>query len=301
MSLKVWIKAARLRTLPLAVAGIITGNLMALTEQGHINSFVMTMSIITAVLLQILSNYANDYGDFVNGADSDERTDRVMASGELSIVKMKSAIAVLAGLAFVSGVILLLAGIGISGKVFWIFLILGIGGIVAAYFYTAGKKPYGYMGLGDIAVFVFFGPVSVAGAYYLQTHTTYSLVWWVAIAVGLMSTGVLNVNNMRDIESDKSRHKMTIPVLLGYETSWYYQLGLLTMAIACFCTYVFSYWRHPLQLMFLIFFPLIIKHLQQLRKAERTNRIPFNKQLKVLSLLTLFLSIAFCISQYIVR
>ncbi|MES2617430.1 MAG: 1,4-dihydroxy-2-naphthoate octaprenyltransferase [Bacteroidota bacterium] len=301
MSVGVWIKAARLRTLPLAIAGIVSGNWMAYVETGHINKSILGWSLLTAVLLQVLSNFANDYGDFVNGADTDERTDRMMASGKISIAQMKQAILILIIGTLISGITLLGIGIGFFSFTFFIMLLLGIGGILAAYFYTAGKNPYGYIGLGDVSVFLFFGYLAVGGTYYLQTTTLTSPVWWVATAIGCLSVGVLNVNNMRDISSDSSKNKITVAVKLGFKNAWFYQLFLICTAVACFLMYVYCNSIHATQFMFLIFTPLLIKHLQQLKKAEGKERVVFNQQLKMLSLLTLMISIAFCFSQAIVN
>lgn len=274
---------------------------MAYVETGHINKSILGWSLLTAVLLQVLSNFANDYGDFVNGADTDERTDRMMASGKISIAQMKQAILILIIGTLISGITLLGIGIGFFSFTFFIMLLLGIGGILAAYFYTAGKNPYGYIGLGDVSVFLFFGYLAVGGTYYLQTTTLTSPVWWVATAIGCLSVGVLNVNNMRDISSDSSKNKITVAVKLGFKNAWFYQLFLICTAVACFLMYVYCNSIHATQFMFLIFTPLLIKHLQQLKKAEGKERVVFNQQLKMLSLLTLMISIAFCFSQAIVN
>ena len=154
MSVKVWIQAARLRTLPLAIAGAIAGNLIAYAETHHLNKITFLMSVLTGVFLQILSNFANDYGDFKNGADTKERTDRVMASGLISESKMKVAIAILIGFILILGIALLTYSIGKFDLQFWLMFAFGVAGIVAAYFYTAGKNPYGYIGLGDLSVFM---------------------------------------------------------------------------------------------------------------------------------------------------
>ncbi|MBL7836395.1 MAG: 1,4-dihydroxy-2-naphthoate octaprenyltransferase, partial [Bacteroidetes bacterium] len=202
--------------MPLAIAGTITGNLLAYSESKHLNMSVFLFSVLTAVLLQILSNFANDYGDYKNGADTAERTDRVMASGLLSEQHMKNALIVLILATLTTGILLLYFGIRELNTSFFVLLILGIAGILAAYFYTAGKNPYGYIGLGDVSVFLFFGLLAVVGTFYLQTQSVASHIWWVGAAIGLLSVGVLNVNNIRDIESDKSKNKITIPVILGY-------------------------------------------------------------------------------------
>lgn len=300
MPVKVWIQAARLRTLPLAIAGTITGNLLAYAETGrYFNTRVFILSILTATFLQILGNYANDYGDFKNGADTAERTDRVMASGLITEQKMRVAIAMLALLCLLSGISLLYISFHGFRDLFWLFLALGVAGILAAYFYTAGKKPYGYIGLGDISVFIFFGLVSVGGTYFLQVHKYYSPVWLVGCAIGFLSVGVLNINNIRDIESDIIKHKRTIATRLGYYKAMAYQRYLVAAALACLITYEYKM-HSPLLLLNLILFTVsLMAHVTSLRKAKA--RVEFNKQLKFLSLLTLFLSLYLCCFEILVN
>jgi 1,4-dihydroxy-2-naphthoate polyprenyltransferase len=297
LSVKAYIQAARLRTLPLAIAGAITGNLLAFAETMQINAVVFALTISTAVLLQILSNFANDYGDFVNGADGEERNDRVMASGLISISKMKTAIAVLILLSLISGISLLYIALPKFDHSFWILLGMGLIGIAAAYYYTAGKNPYGYYGLGDLSVFIFFGFMAVMGTYYLQTQSLNSHIWWVAAAIGLLSVGVLNVNNIRDINNDKERGKITLPVKLGRKKALHYHLFLLFTAIGLLTFY--SVFSIDLEIIlvsnYLIFFLLIYLHYEALKRCE--SRMDYNKQLKFLSLLTLGMMLYFCISE----
>lgn len=301
MSLKAYIQAARLRTLPLAVAGSIAGNLLAYSESGALDVWVFVLSLLTAVLLQILSNYANDYGDFVNGADGPERTDRVSVSGKISLKGMKTAIAVLTMLCLLSGISLLLYGVQETDSAFWILLGTGLLGIAAAYFYTAGKRPYGYSGYGDLAVFLFFGLLAVMGTFYLQTHSLDSRIWLVAAAIGLLSTGVLNVNNIRDIESDKSKDKITIAVLLGYRKALYYQLFLLYTAVALLTIYSIFSIKPGIILIsnYLIFSLLFYLHYEALKACR--SREEYNRQLKMLSLLILGLMLYFCFSDILFK
>jgi 1,4-dihydroxy-2-naphthoate polyprenyltransferase len=297
LPVKVWIQAARLRTLPLAIAGTVSGNLLANTETGDADLTISVLSILTAIFLQVLSNYANDYGDFKNGADTSERTDRMMASGAIPEKQMKIAIGILIGLCLASGISLLVVAIDIINSSFWIMLGMGIAGMFAAYYYTAGKNPYGYIGLGDLSVFIFFGLLSVAGTYFLQTQMMDSPVWWIASALGLMSVGVLNVNNIRDIDSDKLKNKITIPVLIGYKNAFLYQYILLTLAFICFLAYSVKQNNDPIFIaaFSIIFAAVEIMHLKALKKAS--TRMAFNKQLKFLSLLTFILSFLFSLYQ----
>jgi 1,4-dihydroxy-2-naphthoate octaprenyltransferase len=297
LSVKVYIQAARLRTLPLAIAGAITGNLLAFAETGFINGAVFALSILTAVSLQVLSNYANDYGDFKNGADTAERTDRVMASGMISESAMKKAIAVLIAISLIAGISLLLVGIQSITAPFWILLGMGLLGILAAYFYTAGKNPYGYSGLGDLSVFIFFGLMAVVGTYYMQTQSVNSNIWWVGAAIGLLSVGVLNVNNIRDIDSDKLKNKITIPVMIGYKKALRYQLVVLYSAVMFLTVYSIYNIKPGIILIsnYLIFSLLIYSHYESLKRCK--ERADFNKQLKFLSLLILGMMLYFCLSE----
>jgi 1,4-dihydroxy-2-naphthoate octaprenyltransferase len=301
LSVKTYIQAARLRTLPLAISGAIAGNLLAYSETRNFNPSIFTLSLLTAIFLQVLSNYANDYGDFKNGADTHERTDRVMASGAMTEKSMVLSIRILIGLSLISGIALLLIGIETINLSFWILLGVGLLGIAAAYFYTAGSKPYGYAGYGDISVFIFFGLLSVVGTYFLQTQNVDSHIWWVAAAIGLLSTGVLNINNIRDIESDKAKNKITIAVKLGYKSAMYYQLALLFTAV--FCLTIYSIFSINLGIIlvsnYLIFSLLIYLHYAALKACK--SRIDFNKQLKFLSLLILGMMLYFCLSEILFK
>jgi 1,4-dihydroxy-2-naphthoate octaprenyltransferase len=295
LPLNVWIQAARLRTLPLAIAGTVAGNMLAYAETGFISASTFIISVLTAVFLQVLSNYANDYGDFKNGADTNERTDRVMASGAVTEAKMKLAIGILAALCLISGISLLAVSISEINNSFWIFLALGIAGMLAAYFYTAGKNPYGYAGFGDLSVFIFFGILSVSGSYFLQAKTLHSPVWWTAAAIGLLSVAVLNINNIRDISSDKSKNKMTIPVRIGYKTALIYQVILLIGATECFLVYSYHTDNVFILLNFFLFLAFFAMHFASLRKAR--ERPEYNRQLKFLSLITFALSLFLCITE----
>ena len=234
----VWIKASRLHTLPLALASIGLGTLLA--YRTHFKASIAVFTFITAILLQILSNLANDYGDTKHGADSEARVGpkRMVHSGQISRSEIKAGIAVVMILSLISGIILLLSSldnIGYSGAM--ILFAIGIVAIVAAVAYTATPKPYGYMGLGDISVFLFFGIVAVAGSYYLQTGSVPLLVLLPASGMGMLCTAVLNINNMRDIESDAQTNKKTIPVKIGLRNAKIYHWVLLMVPVILFAVY----------------------------------------------------------------
>lgn len=240
MVLKTWIQSARLRTLPLALAVIIMGSTLAL-YYGKFSLQVFMLSLLTTVLLQILSNFANDYGDTQNGADNTLRTgpERAVQSGKITPKSMLMAILVTAMLSLVSGLYLLFVAFGSVNWLYVGFVGLGLGCIAAAIFYTAGKKPYGYAGLGDASVFLFFGMVGVCGSYYLHTLEVNFLTLLPAYACGALSVAVLNLNNMRDILPDTLAGKRTIPVRIGYEKAKLYQLSLIFTAFAALLIFLF--------------------------------------------------------------
>jgi len=235
-----WLQAMRLRTLFLSMSCIWAG-LFAVQIQQKLSIIISLFTFLTALLLQILSNFANDYGDTIHGADHDGRKGpkRSVQTGTISAKQMKNAMGLMVILSFISGCILLIASYNIIGtKGVTILLIIGMLGIAAAIAYTNGKRPYGYMGLGDFAVFIFFGLIAVAGTQFLQTGLISQSTWLLAIAFGCISTGVLHLNNMRDIDSDKTAGKMSIAVRLGAFGSKIYYTFLLLSCIACFTLFI---------------------------------------------------------------
>ena len=233
--MKDWIQAARLRTLPLSLSGIIMGSFIAkwrLWGEGGVWDWkIFALAMLVTLLYQILSNYANDYGDGVKGTDAkriNEAEARALASGKITAKQMKNAVMLFSVLSFVATVALLyLAFIPKFMNEFYIFIGLGVASILTAIGYTVGKKPYGYMGLGDIFVFVFFGLVSVCGSYFLFTKTFSWDILLPGAAVGMMSMAVLNLNNMRDIESDKLSGKNSLALRMGFRNAMIYEMILL--------------------------------------------------------------------------
>ncbi|WP_414845859.1 1,4-dihydroxy-2-naphthoate octaprenyltransferase [Chryseobacterium sp. IT-36CA2] len=234
-----WIKAARLRTLPLSLSGIIMGAFIAkwrlYGEGGTWDWKILALALLVTLLYQILSNYANDYGDGVKGTDAkriNEAEARAVASGKITAKQMKNAVILFAALSFIATIALLyVAFIPNYMNEFYIFIGLGVACILAAIGYTVGKKPYGYMGLGDIFVFIFFGLVSVCGSYFLFTKTFSWDMLLPGTAVGMMSMAVLNLNNMRDIESDKLSGKNSFALRIGFKNAMIYEMVLLQLPL----------------------------------------------------------------------
>ena len=234
-----WINAARLRTLPLSISGIIMGSFIArwrLNLEGKAWDWVIfALALLVTLLYQILSNYANDYGDGIKGTDKsriNEAEQRAVASGRISAKQMGNAVGTMAVISFVATLALLYRAFYPQFMTeLWIFVGLGIACILAAIGYTVGKKPYGYWGLGDLMVFIFFGLVSVCGSYFLFTKTFHWDILLPATAIGMMSTAVLNLNNMRDIESDRLAGKKTLAVTMGFRNAMIYGVVLLMLPL----------------------------------------------------------------------
>ncbi len=286
MNAKAWISAFRLRTLPLALASIGMGSFLAASHH-QFRLDVLIWASLTTIFLQVLSNLANDYGDTVNGADSTLRQGptRAVQSGAISMTAMKKAIGVLGVLSFVSGFMLLHISVGIGSTAFYLFLAFGLASIGAAYFYTAGKNPYGYAGLGDIAVLIFFGFLAVLGTYYLHTLSFNWLNVLPAISMGLFATAVLNVNNIRDIESDKAAGKMSIPVRIGKKKAIVYHIVLLSIGILAAFIYVYSLPFNLSRLWALLaLWPLFSNAKAVLQKSSAQELDPYLKQMALTSL-----------------
>jgi 1,4-dihydroxy-2-naphthoate octaprenyltransferase len=282
-----WISAARPRTLPLALSCILMGSFLALYAH-KFDWVIFGLACLTTILLQVLSNFANDYGDSQNGADSAERVGpaRAVQTGEISAQSMFKAIVLFGILALFSGVGLLYVAFRNAHISSFIgFLVLGLLCILAAYTYTAGKKPYGYSGFGDISVLLFFGLVGVLGSNYLYTKSFDLLNVLPALSCGLLATGVLNLNNIRDIDSDTKAGKMTIPARLGREKSLIYHYMLLGLALIFIVVYV--YLRADISWWFLLSLPLFIANGIKVTKLE--NPDPLLKQLALSTLLFVIL------------
>jgi 1,4-dihydroxy-2-naphthoate octaprenyltransferase len=293
MQLKPWIIAARLRTLPLAVSNIILGSLLAYNQR-KFNLLISLLGLVTAVLLQVLSNYANDYGDFVNGADDKRisKYERALKSGKISPGQMRWMLVILSMLTFFTGISLIALAASMSGIIFLVFfLIIGILCIIAAITYTIGKKPYGYIGLGDIAVFIFFGIVGVCGIYVLQTQQWNWNTLLPAASFGLLSMGVLNINNIRDIESDRISGKKTLVVRIGLEKAKNYHTWLILIAILLGIVSTLLDYHDAFQLLYLLSVPFFILNIYRVRISSSSAVL--DDELRNLSLTTFFYSVTY--------
>lgn len=274
--MKKWIAAFRLKTLPLALGAIILGS--------WVNDFSFDFEIflfasVTAILLQILSNLANDYGDYIKGTDR-HRKDRQLAEGTISPRSMIVAIILFALGSLLSGIYLLNLSFGDNWDLWIRFLLIGMLSIAAAISYTVGKRAYGYLGLGDVFVFIFFGLVGVLGTSYLFKQEIWTSTWLLAIGYGCLCVGVLNVNNIRDLDKDVLTNKITIASKLGLQGSIIYQTLLIITVFLTFSFYhlIENYYSLSPLLILIIGFV----HIQKLKEAE--TETDYNNQLRFLSI-----------------
>jgi len=277
-----WLSAARPRTLPLALASIFMGSFLAYSQKTF-DLEIFIYCCLTTISLQILSNFANDYGDTQNGADSAERIgpQRAVQSGIISPQAMFRGIILFGLLSLFLGITLIyLAFRNANSKDFTFFLILGLFAIIAAYNYTAGKKPYGYAGFGDISVFIFFGLIGVLGSNYLYNKNLEILNLLPAISCGLFSTAVLNINNIRDIDSDSKAGKKTIPVRLGKAKSIHYHWFLLITGMVT--ALLFSLFKENYSIIYILSYPLFI--INGIRVSKLKNPDPMLKQMALSTL-----------------
>lgn len=285
-----WLHAVRLRTLPLALASIMAGSFLALWKQAF-RWEIFALASLTTIFLQVLSNLSNDYGDSVHGADSTERQGPVRAvqSGIISLSEMKKAMYLFGFLSLFSGLLLIYLALE-DWKLFLLFLGIGLGAIWAAITYTSGTKPYGYLGLGDISVFLFFGLTGVLGTYFLHTLSFEPLTLLIGIALGCFSTAVLNINNIRDIESDEKAGKKSIPVRIGKKKAIAYNWGLLIFGnVSLIAFAVFS--QHYFSLLAFLALPILIK--VGLGVQNATNSASTDPFLKIMAIGTLIWTILF--------
>lgn len=291
--IKIWIHAFRLRTLPLALSNAVMGSLLALSEDGFRWS-IFALTVVTITLLQILSNLANDYGDAVSGKDTDERVGplRVTASGLVTKEEIKRMIIVFVILSCISGTVLIFTGLNnLPWKELAIFFGLGLAAIAAAIKYTIGKNPYGYKGLADIFVFIFFGLIGVMGTYYLHTHWFDLFILAPASVIGLFSVGVLNINNLRDIETDAKSGKKTLAVRFGPKFARFYHLALISIGLIISVVYSIIKFYSGWQFLFLVTVPFFAMNIWVVFKSQKAEDL--NNELRNLALTTFLFSLAF--------
>jgi 1,4-dihydroxy-2-naphthoate octaprenyltransferase len=297
--MKQWIEAARLRTLPLSVSGIIVGSMYALRPTNTIETptevfswSIFGLALLTTLGLQVLSNFANDYGDGVKGTDNSDRVGpmRAIQSGAISAAAMKQAIIITSVLTLFSAVALIYVSFKDTNLWFSLFyLVLGILAIVSAIRYTVGKTAYGYRGFGDIFVFVFFGLVSTLGVNFLYAKQLDFDLFLPAAAIGLLSTGVLNLNNMRDEASDRKSNKNTMVVQMGGAKAKKYHYFLVITAMVLVLVFaILSEYRLDQYLFVLAYIPLI-KHLKTVQANQNPKEL--DPELKKLALSTFALSL----------
>ena len=279
-SLKTWIRAARPRTVLLSFSGVLLGGFLAYKTGPSTGSGTLLrvlFAAITAVLLQILSNLANDYGDFKKGTDSAKRVGplREMQSGAITEKEMKRGLAVTAGLCFISGAMLIFVFAGLTWQELAVFAALGISAVLAALLYTLGKRPYGYRGLGDLYCFLFFGWAAVAGTYYLATKNLDFSVLLPSSAMGFLSNAVLNINNMRDYENDKASGKNSLVVKLGLRKAFVYHCLLIGGAFVFLTVYLVLHQAAWYSYLFLLLSILFIKDLITIKKTKPESLDPF--------------------------
>lgn len=296
---KQWVLAMRLRTLPLSVSGIFVGSCLAYYN-GHFSIFIFIFAITTTLAFQILSNFANDYGDGVRGTDNEDRIgpERAVQSGDITPEAMLGAIKTTIMITIFSSLALIYASFGFSHFLYtFIFIFLSGFAIYAALTYTIGEAPYGYKGFGDIYVFAFFGILSVVGSYFLNTKQLDHVVILPAIAVGLLSVGVLNLNNMRDIESDEKSEKMTLAVKFGKNKAKQYHFFLVLSAMIAAVLFSILYYSSPYNFIFYLTFIPLVWHLRAVVKAKHPSA--YDPQLKVLALSTFAFAILLGLGQII--
>ncbi|MCL4157704.1 UNVERIFIED_CONTAM: hypothetical protein GTU68_033742 [Idotea baltica] len=295
--LKNYIKAARLRTLPLSVSGIILGSFLGVNhlkiDASILGSLIFWLAILTTIGFQILSNFANDYGDGIKGTDKNRKGEaRMVASGAISAQQMKTAMILTTIFTFVVAIMLIYVAFGKDNFLYsLLFFGLGIAAAVAAIKYTVGKSAYGYNGLGDVFVFLFFGLLSVVGTFFLYTKTIDYFVFLPAVSVGLLSVAVLNLNNLRDRIQDKINSKNTLVVILGEQKAKLYHYLLILISLITALSFVIINLKSMFQLLFLVAYIPLIKNCITVK--NNNNPSALDSELKKVALSTFLFAILF--------
>lgn len=298
--MRVWISAMRLRTLPLAAASVLTG-LAVTQEKSERAGLTFVLILLTTFLLQILSNLANDYGDSVNGADNDERIgpSRAVQSGQISPKRMLTAVIVTATFSFLTGIAMLYL-VFKNQEDLWLplsFVALGLAAIAAAVKYTAGKNPYGYRGLGDLFVLLFFGIIGVMGTHFLVSSTFELTTLLPALACGLFAASVLNLNNLRDHQNDEKSGKRTLVVTLGYSGGCIYHRVLFVSAWSFLLVWLIYFNDNRYMLAAIAVIPLHIKHLKKVH--VKTAPKDLDPELKKVAISALLISLILLVGSLI--
>lgn len=312
MDVKKYIQAARLRTLPLSISGIIVGSFLGNQDSFNINKYISIcdfncpsilqssifwLAIFTTIGFQVLSNFANDYGDGIKGTDDNRIGEkRLVASGAITPKQMKRAMIVTTIVTIIIALLLIFVAFGKDNFGYSIlFFGLGVASIAAAIKYTVGKSAYGYSGFGDVFVFVFFGLLSVVGSYFLFTKEINLTIFLPAFSIGLLSTAVLNLNNMRDRENDKKSGKNTLVVKIGAKFAKYYHYYLIIASFLFAFLYTVIKYQNTFQFLFVIaYFPLL-KHI--LFVVKNKNEADLDGELKKVALSTFLFGILFGLGQ----
>ncbi|MCW5519566.1 1,4-dihydroxy-2-naphthoate octaprenyltransferase [Aureitalea sp. L0-47] len=295
---KAWVSAARLRTLPLSVSGIITGSAVAYAADSF-RLIVFLFAIATTLGFQILSNFANDYGDGVKGTDNKGRVGpaRALQSGKLKAKELKRGMIITAAITLLLASMLIFVSFGNDNFLLsFIFFNLGIAAVIAAVTYTVGKRAYGYRALGDLFVFIFFGIVGVMGCFFLYTQNLGSYVVLPAVSIGLLSTAVLNLNNMRDRISDAKSGKNTLAVVLGPNKVKIYHAALIIIAFLAAALFIWMGLGGGIYFVALIaFIPLFLNLVKVFKTADATTLDP---ELKKVALSTFLFALLLFASNF---
>ena len=301
-TINAWIGAMRLRTLPLSLSGILVGSALAYFF-GSWDILIFIMAILTTILFQILSNLANDLGDSQKGTDNDQRLgpDRAVQSGAISLLQMKIAVGVVSVLSFLSALLLIYFSSNLlSSSAIWIYFGLAILSILAAITYTVGKSAYGYFGLGDLMVFLFFGFLSVIGVFGLYGESFRWILIFPSVTIGLWSTAVLNLNNMRDIDNDRDSEKRTLVVFMGAKNARYYHSFLILFGFLSWFFFIAKLFIHDQNgFLCLALIPSfwIFRHLKKVFLIK--DPISFDGELKKVALVTFFSSLILAMTLFL--
>jgi 1,4-dihydroxy-2-naphthoate octaprenyltransferase len=313
--IKNFIKAARLRTLPLSVSGIIVGSFLGyhhnwltllsdsislpvdVLKTPMYESPIFWLAILTTIGFQVLSNFANDYGDGIKGTDANrEGEERLVASGAITPKQMKLAMIITAVITTAIALLLIYAAFGKDNFGYSVlFFGLGMLSIAAAIKYTVGKSAYGYSGFGDVFVFVFFGLLSVVGSYFLFTKELSFTIFLPAFSIGLLSVAVLNLNNMRDRVNDKLAGKNTLVVKIGAEFAKYYHYYLIIASLLFALLYTVIHFNTPKQFLFLVAYIPLARHLIFVVNNKEEKLL--DGELKKVALSTFLFAILFGLGQ----